>query len=65
MANEEAKQLIRDRQKGYRADEIVVIKAVEPITIRDTRTHLKVCAYCRVSTGNIEQTSSFELQNKP
>ena len=63
MANEEAKQLIRDRQKGYRADEIVVIKAVEPITIRDTRTHLKVCAYCRVSTGNIEQTSSFELQN--
>lgn len=63
MANEEAKQLIRDRQKGYRADEIVVIKAVEPITIRDTRTHLKVCAYYRVSTGNIEQTSSFELQN--
>ncbi len=63
MANEEAKQLIRDKQKGYRADEIVVIKAVEPITIRDTRTHLKVCAYCRVSTGNIEQTSSFELQN--
>lgn len=63
MANEEAKQLIRDRQKGYRADEIVVIKAVEPITIRDTRTHLKVCAYCHVSTGNIEQTSSFELQN--
>lgn len=63
MANEEAKQLIRDRQKGYRADEIVVIKAVEPITIRNTRTHLKVCAYCRVSTGNIEQTSSFELQN--
>ena len=63
MANEEAKQLIRERQKGYRADEIVVIKASEPITIRDTRTQLKVCAYCRVSTGNIEQTSSFELQN--
>lgn len=63
MPNEEAKQLIRERQKGYRADEIVVIKASEPITIRDTRTQLKVCAYCRVSTGNIEQTSSFELQN--
>ena len=62
MATEEEKQKVRDRQKGYRADEIVVIKAAEPISIRDTTTKLRVAAYCRVSTDNIEQTSSFELQ---
>ena len=62
MATEEEKQKVRDRQKGYRQDEIVVIKAKEPVSLRDTRSELRVCAYCRVSTDNIEQTSSFELQ---
>lgn len=62
MANEEEKQKVRERQKGYKTDEIVVIKAVEPVSLRDTRTELRVCAYCRVSTDNVEQTSSFELQ---
>lgn len=63
MAKEEEKQRIKERQKGYRADEIIVTKAVEPISIRDTKTQLRVCAYCRVSTDNLEQESSFELQN--
>ena len=31
MAKEEEKQRIKERQKGYRADEIIVTKAVEPI----------------------------------
>lgn len=62
MSTEEEKQKVRERQKGYRTDEIVVIKAAEPVSLRDTRTELRVCAYCRVSTDNIEQTSSFELQ---
>ena len=62
MATEEEKQKVRDRQRGYRVDEIKVIKAAEPLSIRDTRVRLRVCAYCRVSTDNIEQTSSFELQ---
>lgn len=62
MATEEEKQKVRDRQRGYRTDEIVVIKAAEPVSLRDTRIELRVCAYCRVSTDNIEQTSSFELQ---
>lgn len=62
MATEEEKQKVRERQRGYRTDEIVVIKAAEPVSLRDTRTELRVCAYCRVSTDNIEQTSSFELQ---
>lgn len=62
MSAEEEKQKVRERQKGYRTDEIVVIKAAEPVSLRDTRTELRVCAYCRVSTDYIEQTSSFELQ---
>lgn len=62
MSTEEEKQKVRERQKGYRTDEIVVIKAAEPVSLRDTRTELRMCAYCRVSTDNIEQTSSFELQ---
>ena len=62
MSKEEEKQKVRERQKGYRQDEIVVIKAAEPVSLRDTRSELRVCAYCRVSTDNIEQTSSFELQ---
>ena len=62
MSTEEEKQKVRERQKGYRTDEIVVIKAAEPVSLRDTRTELRVCAYCGVSTDNIEQTSSFELQ---
>ena len=59
MATEEEKQKVRDRQRGYRVDEIKVIKAAEPLSIRDTRVRLRVCAYCRVSTDNIEQTSSI------
>lgn len=53
MSTEEEKQKVRERQKGYRTDEIVVIKAAEPVSLRDTRTELRVCAYCRVSTDNI------------
>ena len=62
MANELEKQKIREKQKGYKTDQIEVIKAVEPVSLRDSKAELRVCAYCRVSTDNIEQTSSFELQ---
>lgn len=44
MATEEEKQKVRERQRGYRTDEIVVIKAAEPVSLRDTRTELRVCA---------------------
>lgn len=63
MTTEEERQKIRERQRGYRSDEIIVFKAVEPVSIRDTSVKIRVCAYCRVSTDNLEQESSFELQN--
>ena len=49
MATEEEKQKVRDRQRGYRVDEIKVIKAVEPPSIRDTRIR-----------HNIESDKSFK-----
>lgn len=40
------------------------IPAREKVNIYDESTLLRVCAYCRVSTDNDEQTPSFELQKK-
>lgn len=60
--NEEARIRAKARQKGYKQDEIEVIQAVEPVSLRSTEGTLRVCAYCRVSTDNVEQASSFELQ---
>lgn len=56
------KEQARKRAQGYRSGEIKVIEAKKPINIRDTNETLRVCAYCRVSTDNVEQTSSYELQ---
>lgn len=43
-------------------DEIEVIKAKPKVDVYSTDQRLRVCAYCRVSTDNEEQTSSYELQ---
>ena len=59
---ERLKELARQRAKGYRSGEIRVIEAKKPTNIKDSNTTLRVCAYCRVSTDNVEQTSSYELQ---
>ena len=59
---EKLKELARQRAKGYRSEEIRVIEAKKPTNIKDSNTTLRVCAYCRVSTDNVEQTSSYELQ---
>ena len=40
------------------------IPAKKPIDYYDENTHVRVAVYVRVSTDNIEQTSSFELQKK-
>lgn len=56
----DAKQKIRDRYKGTDASELEIIPAKPPV--RAEGRHMRVAAYCRVSTENEEQTSSFELQ---
>ena len=56
----DTKQKIRDRYKGVDASELEIIPA-KPL-IRGEGKKMRVAAYCRVSTENEEQTSSFELQ---
>lgn len=55
------KEKIRQRYQSS-DDEIKVIKAKPKVDLFDTAEKLRVCAYCRVSTDNEEQTSSYELQ---
>lgn len=63
--NNEAKQKIRDKvASGFKSDEIEVIEAKKIENIYDSKSTLRVAAYCRVSTDNIEQTTSYELQKQ-
>lgn len=55
------KEKIRQRYQSS-DDEIKVIKAKPKVDLFDATQKLRVCAYCRVSTDNEEQTSSYELQ---
>lgn len=56
------KEKIRERAKGYRKEEIQVIKATPLEDVFNASTRLKVAVYCRVSTDNNEQVTSYELQ---
>lgn len=58
---EERKQKIRERYKGEK-DEVEVIPAREIVSLKEDTSHKRVAAYCRVSTDDPNQTSSFELQ---
>ena len=58
----ENRELIRQRAKGYRKDEIQVIHATPIENVYDSNRKLRVAAYCRVSTDNDEQITSYELQ---
>ena len=55
------KDKIRERYK-LKDDEVQIIEADPILDIFEFKEKLRVCAYCRVSTDNIEQTSSYELQ---
>lgn len=63
MANE------REQMKqAYRIDDSAMpakmIPAIKRANINDEQRIMRVCAYCRVSTGNDEQVSSFVLQQE-
>jgi len=64
--NQESKQdikaKIRERYKGGDIDNMDVILARPKESIFDDCLQKKVCAYCRVSTDDPRQTSSYELQ---
>ena len=56
------KEKIRIRAKGYRKEEIQVIRATPVEDVFNPSARLRVAAYCRVSTDNDEQVTSYELQ---
>ena len=59
---EEKKARIRQRYKGVDEDQLSIIPAIPKLDIFDKDRALKVAAYCRVSTDDPNQTSSYELQ---
>lgn len=57
------KDIIRERIKnGHNQDEIIFIPANPIENVFDPSKKIRVCAYCRVSTDNLNQTTSYELQ---
>lgn len=56
------KDKIRERYKGFDNDKQFVIPAKPQPSIYDDTVKRRVAVYARVSTDNIQQTSSFELQ---
>ena len=62
LTKAQIKEKIRERYKGSSLDEAEVIPARKQSDFYDTDEHKDVAVYVRVSTDNIQQTSSYELQ---
>lgn len=62
LSSEERKARIRQRYKGISRDELEVIPAIQPASFHDDTSEKRVAVYARVSTGDPNQTSSYELQ---
>lgn len=56
------KEKIRQRYKGGDVENMHMIPARAKESLFEENTQKKVCAYCRVSTDDPRQTSSYELQ---
>lgn len=61
MSKAEIKEKIRERYKGISADQAEIIPAKKQQDFYDDEPK-RVAVYVRVSTDNIQQTSSYELQ---
>lgn len=59
---EKRKAEIRERYKGIDQNLIEVIPAEVPKKLNEDNSRKRVAVYARVSTDNVEQTSSYELQ---
>ena len=62
ISAEERKAKIRQRYKGISRDELEVRPAIQPASFQDDTSEKRVAVYARVSTGDPNQTSSYELQ---
>lgn len=61
-SQEEKKNKIRERYKGINREELEFIPAKPKEKLFEDAGTKRVCAYCRVSTDDANQTSSYELQ---
>jgi len=61
LNKEQQKEKIRERYKGINLDLMEVIPAKKQADFYDD-TFRRVAVYVRVSTDNLQQTSSYELQ---
>ena len=61
-SQEERKEKIRARYKGVDRSELEFIPAKQKEKLFEDAGTKRVCAYCRVSTDDANQTSSYELQ---
>lgn len=59
---DEVKKKIRERYKGIDKSELEFIPARQKERLFEDASLKRVCAYCRVSTDDAKQTSSYELQ---
>ena len=66
ISRDEQRELIRQRIQNNNGEEKqrVVIPAEEVKSLVDESVERRVCAYCRVSTDDPAQTTSYELQKK-
>ena len=66
ISRDEQKDLIRQKIQNNNAEgkEYYVIPAADTAALIDTSKPKRVCAYCRVSTDDPAQTTSYELQKK-
>ena len=60
--NELQKARVRERYKGISRDQLEVIPAIKIANIYDDTAEKRVAVYARVSTDDLNQTSSYELQ---
>ena len=61
LSIEQQKAKVRERYKGVNLDMLEVIPAKKQADFYDD-TRRRVAVYVRVSTDNLQQTSSYELQ---
>lgn len=64
ISREEKRQKIKDTYKQLSKDDLIYIPAKEQVTVTAETPQKRVCAYCRVSTDDPAQTTSYELQKE-
>ena len=63
-SREEERQKIKDKYRQLNAEDLIYIPARKPMEITADSPKKRVCAYCRVSTDDPAQTTSYELQKE-